>query len=178
MVRALFLLPLLLFAVLAGYFFTALRPSHDVRELPSAMLEKPAPSFDLAGLGTDKRLTLDGLKGHPSVINFFASWCVPCRIEHPLLMRLATENRVPIYGISYKDKPEASSNLLTTYGDPYAQVGLDQDGRTGLNFGVYGVPETYVLDSNGIIRKRFVGPLTADAVDKELLPLLKKLGAS
>jgi cytochrome c biogenesis protein CcmG, thiol:disulfide interchange protein DsbE len=177
MVRALFLLPLLLFGVLAGYFFVALRPTHDVQELPSAMLEKAAPAFDLASLGSDRRLTLEGLKGRPAVVNFFASWCVPCRIEHPLLMRLATENHVPIYGISYKDKPDASSNLLSTFGDPYAQVGLDQDGRTGLNFGVYGVPETYVLDSNGIIRKRFVGPLTADAVDKELLPLLKKLGS-
>ena len=178
MVRALFLLPLLLFGVLAAYFFVALRPTHDVHELPSAMLEKPAPSFDLAGLGSDKPLTLDGLKGHPVVINFFASWCVPCRIEHPVLMRLAQENHVPLYGIAYKDKPEASSNLLSTYGDPYRQVGLDSDGRTGLNFGVYGVPETYVLDSNGVIRKRFVGPLTAEAVDRELLPLLKQLGAS
>ncbi len=178
MVRALFLLPLLLFGVLAGYFFIALRPTHDVRELPSAMLEKPAPSFDLAGLNTDRKLTLEGLKGHPAVINFFASWCVPCRIEHPILMRLAQENHVPIYGIAYKDKPDASAQLLSTYGDPFRQVGLDLDGRTGLNFGVYGVPETYVLDSNGIIRKRFVGPLTAEAVEKELLPLLKRLGTS
>ncbi|MBS0644073.1 MAG: DsbE family thiol:disulfide interchange protein [Acetobacteraceae bacterium] len=178
MTRALFLLPLLLFAVVAGYFFTALRPSHDTRELPSALLDKPAPAFDLAGLGSDKRLTLDGLKGRPSVINFFASWCAPCRIEHPVLMRLAKQDKVAIYGISYKDKSEASTNFLTTLGDPYRQVGLDPDGRTGLNFGVYGVPETYVLDGNGVIRKRFVGPLSAEAVDRELLPLLKKLGAS
>jgi len=178
MVRTLFLLPLLLFGVLAGYFFMALRPTHDVQELPSAMLEKPAPSFDLPVLGSNGRLSLAGLKGRPAVVNFFASWCVPCRIEHPLLMRLATEDHVPIYGISYKDKPDASTRLLDTFGDPYARVGLDLDGRTGLDFGVYGVPETYVLDRNGIIRKRFVGPLTADAVDKELLPLLKTLGAS
>ncbi len=178
MKRAIFLLPLLLFGIVAGYFFISLQSGQNSRELPSAMLEKPAPSFDLAGLGTDKRLSLEGLKGKPAVINFFASWCVPCRIEHPVLMRLAKENRVALYGISYKDKPEASSNLLATYGDPYRQVGLDQDGRTGLNFGVYGVPETYVLDANGIIRKRFVGPLSAEAVDRDLLPLLKKLGAS
>ena len=178
MSRALYLLPLLLFAVVAGYFFVSLRPGHDVRELPSALLDRPAPEFDLPGLGSDARLTLDGLKGKPAVINFFASWCVPCRIEHPLLMRLATQDKVAIYGISYKDKPDASTRLLSTYGDPYRQVGLDQEGRTGLNFGVYGVPETYVLDANGVIRKRFVGPLTAEAVDKDLLPLLKKLGAS
>ncbi len=178
MSRALYLLPLLIFAVLAGYFFVALQPGHDAQVLPSAMLEKPAPAFNLPGLGTDRKLTLDGLKGHPAVVNFFASWCVPCRIEHPLLMRLAQENHIPIYGIAYKDKTAASANLLTTYGDPYRQVGLDQDGRTGLDFGVYGVPETYVLDSNGIIRKRFVGPLSAEVVDKELLPLLKQLGGT
>ena len=179
MARALFLLPLLLFAVLAGYFFTALRPAHDVRELPSAMIEKPAPSFDLAGLGD--RQAAD------------AGWAEGAAGRHQLLRLLVrpvphrasaadapgAENHVPIYGIAYKDKPEASleaAEHLRRSVSP--RSGLDQDGRTGLNFGVYGVPETYVIDSNGIIRKRFVGPLTAEAVDKELLPLLKKLGAS
>jgi len=176
--RLIYLLPLVLFLVLAGYFAASLRPGHDIHELPSAMIEKPAPSFDLAGLGDDKPLALDTLKGHPFVINFFASWCVPCRIEHPLLMRLAEQNHLPLYGIAYKDKPGDSSHLLATFGDPYRQVGVDRDGRVGLDFGVYGVPETYVVDSTGVIRKRFVGPLTADAVNKELLPLLKQLGQS
>jgi cytochrome c biogenesis protein CcmG/thiol:disulfide interchange protein DsbE len=112
------------------------------------------------------------------VINFFASWCVPCRVEHPVLMRLAEQNHLPLYGIAYKDKPADSTRLLATFGDPYRQVGIDQDGRVGLNFGVYGVPETYVIDSSGVIRRRFVGPLTAETVDKELLPLLKQLGQS
>jgi cytochrome c biogenesis protein CcmG/thiol:disulfide interchange protein DsbE len=142
------------------------------------MIEKPSPQFDLAGLGSDKTLALDALKGHPAVINFFASWCVPCRIEHPLLMRLAEQDHLPLYGVAYKDKPEDSAKLLATYGDPYRQVGIDRNGRVGLDFGVYGVPETYVLDSAGRIRKRFVGPLTADVVDKELLPLLKQLDRS
>jgi len=176
--RLIYLLPLLLFLVLAGYFAVSLRPNHDIHELPSAMIEKPAPTFDLAGLGESKPLALDTLKGHPFVINFFASWCVPCRIEHPLLLRLAEQNHLPLYGIDYKDKPEDGSRLLATFGDPYRQVGVDRDGRVGLNFGVYGVPETYVVDSTGVIRKRFVGPLTADTVDKELLPLLKQLGQS
>ena len=175
MTRLLYLVPLLLFLVLAEYFFVSLRPGHDVQELPSAMIEKPAPQFDLASLGNDKPLTLDELKGRPVVINFFASWCVPCRIEHPVLMRLSEQDHLPLYGIAYKDKPADSANLLATFGDPYRQVGIDGDGRTGLDFGVYGVPETYVLDSAGRIRKRFVGPLTADSVDKELLPLLKRL---
>src|SRR5665213_3010724 len=174
MKRPVYLLPLVLFLVLAGYFAVSLRPNHDIHELPSAMIEKPAPTFDLAGLGDSKPLALDTLKGHPFVINFFASWCVPCRIEHPLLLRLAEQNHLPLYGIDYKDKPEDGSRLLATFGDPYRQVGMDRDGRVGLNFGVYGVPETYVVDSTGVIRKRFVGPLTADTVAKELLPLLKQ----
>jgi cytochrome c biogenesis protein CcmG/thiol:disulfide interchange protein DsbE len=178
MKRALFLLPLAVFLVIVAYFSVALRPGHDIQELPSAMIEKPAPSFAIAGLGDDKALALDTLKGHPFVINFFASWCVPCRIEHPVLMRLSVENHLPLYGIAYKDKPDDSSHLLATFGDPYRQVGVDRDGRVGLDFGVYGVPETYVIDSTGTIRKRFVGPLTAETVDKELLPLLKQLGQS
>jgi cytochrome c biogenesis protein CcmG/thiol:disulfide interchange protein DsbE len=178
MKRLVYLLPLLLFLVLATYFAVSLRPGHDIHELPSAMIEKPAPGFDLAGLGDNKPLALETLKGHPFVVNFFASWCVPCRIEHPLLMRLAEQNHLPLYGIDYKDKPEDGSRLLATFGDPYRQVGVDRDGRVGLDFGVYGVPETYVIDSTGVIRKRFVGPLTAETVDKELLPLLKQLGQS
>ncbi len=178
MKRLIYLLPLVLFLGLAGYFLVALRPNHDVHELPSVMIDKPAPVFDLAGLGDSKPLALDALKGHPFVLNFFASWCVPCRQEHPLLMRLATENHIPLYGIAYKDKPVDSNRLLASFGDPYRQVGIDQDGRVGLNFGVYGVPETYVIDSKGVIQKRFVGPLTAESVEKELLPLLKQLGRS
>jgi len=176
--RLLYLLPLVLFLVLAAYFAASLRPTHDIHELPSAMIEKPAPAFDLAGLGDSRKLALDTLKGRPFIINFFASWCVPCRIEHPLLMRLAEQNHLPLYGIDYKDKPDDGSHLLATFGDPYRQVGMDRDGRVGLDFGVYGVPETYVIDSAGVIRRRFVGPLTAEAVDKDLLPLLKRLDQS
>jgi cytochrome c biogenesis protein CcmG/thiol:disulfide interchange protein DsbE len=178
MYRALYLLPLALFLVLVLYFASSLRPGHDIHELPSAMIEKPAPDFDLAGLGETKPLALAALKGHPAVINFFASWCVPCRIEHPLLMRLASEDHLPLYGIAYKDKPDDSEKLLATYGDPYRQVGVDRTGSVGLDFGVYGVPETYVIDSAGVIQRRFVGPLTAETVAKDLLPLLKTLDRS
>ncbi len=178
MTRLFYLLPLLLFAIVVGYFFQSLRPGHDSQELPSAMIEKPAPPFDLPGLGDAAPLALAALKGHPVVINFFASWCVPCRIEHPLLMRLAQQDHLPLYGIAYKDQPAASTSLLATYGDPYRQIGVDRDGRVGLDFGVYGVPETYVLDSAGRIRKRFVGPLTAEIVDQQLLPLLQRLDRS
>lgn len=176
--RLIYLLPALLFLVLAGYFAWALRPGYDAQALPSALLNKEAPAFDLATLQGGGTLSRDGLKGQPAVVNFFASWCIPCRIEHPLLMRLAQQDHIPIYGIAYKDKPEDASKLLAQMGDPYRRIGLDRDGRTGLDFGVYGVPETYVIDRDGHIRKRFVGPLTADQVNDELLPLLKKLSAS
>jgi len=175
--RALFILPLLLFLVLAGYFALALRPGRNPQELPSALIDKEAPAFQLAGLNGDG-IARDTLKGQPVLINFFASWCLPCREEHPLLMRLAEQDHVPLYGIDYKDKPEAARSLLQDFGDPYRAIGIDRDGRVGLDFGVYGVPETYVLDSSGHIRKRFVGPLTAEEVNNELLPLLKALQRS
>ena len=173
--RLLFGLPVLLFLVLAGYFAVALRPGYDPHQLPSAMIDKEAPDFALAGL-SGAGIGRDALKGGPVVLNFFASWCVPCRTEHPLLMRLEERDHLPLYGIDYKDQPAAAQTLLAQLGDPYRGVGVDSDGRVGLDFGVYGVPETYVLDSTGHIRKRFVGPLTAEEVDRELLPLLKSLG--
>ena len=175
--RLVYLLPVLLFLVLVGYFAYSLRPGYDPHNLPSAMIDKKAPQFDLAGLH-GPGLALDALKGQPVVINFFASWCVPCRVEQPLLMHLAQQEHVPLYGIDYKDKPADAMRLLAQLGDPYRRIGMDSDGRVGLNFGVYGVPETYVLDKSGHIRKRFVGPLTVEVVNKELLPLLKQLGRS
>jgi cytochrome c biogenesis protein CcmG/thiol:disulfide interchange protein DsbE len=168
---------MLLFATLAGYFAVSLRPGYDPHVLPSAMLDKPAPAFDLPGL-KDQGLSRDSLAGQVVVINFFASWCVPCRVEHPILMRLAGDQRIALYGVAYKDKPEDANRLLTQSGDPYRRVGLDRDGSLGLDFGVYGVPETYVIDKHGTIRKRFVGPMTEEAVTSELLPLLKQLNGS
>jgi cytochrome c biogenesis protein CcmG/thiol:disulfide interchange protein DsbE len=175
--RALFILPLLLFLVLAGYFAIALRPGRNPQELPSALIDKEAPAFQLPGLNGNG-IARDALKGQPVLINFFASWCLPCREEHPILMRLSEQEHVPLYGIDYKDKPEAARSLLQEFGDPYRAIGVDRDGSVGLDFGVYGVPETYVLDSSGHIRKRFVGPLTAEEVNNELLPLMKALQRS
>jgi cytochrome c biogenesis protein CcmG/thiol:disulfide interchange protein DsbE len=176
--RALFLLPIALFLVLAGYFALALRPDRDPHELPSAMIDKPAPSFNLAGLGDAPGLDRAALGGGVTLVNFFASWCVPCRIEHPLLMGLAAETKVPLYGIAYKDKPADTAQYLAQLGDPYARVGLDEAGRVGIDFGVYGVPETYVIDKQGRIRLRLVGPLTAEIVARELRPLIEELGRS
>jgi DsbE subfamily thiol:disulfide oxidoreductase len=173
-----YLLPLLAFMALVGWFALALRPNYNPQILPSAMINKPAPSFDLAPLNGGGNLSLAGLKGQVVLVNFFASWCIPCREEHPILMRLAEQEHVPLYGIDYKDRPEDARRVLAQLGDPYRLIGVDPDGVTGLDFGVYGVPETYVIDKTGTIRKRFVGPLTAEALQKELLPLLKQLNAS
>jgi cytochrome c biogenesis protein CcmG/thiol:disulfide interchange protein DsbE len=174
--KLLYMLPLAAFMVLAGYFALALRPGHDPAELPSALIDKPAPAFDLPSLGAGEAVTSASLRGQVSVVNFFASWCVPCRIEHPVLMRLANQDKVAIIGIAYKDQPPAAKKLLDDAGDPYRRVGVDLSGRTGIDFGVYGVPETYVIDRNGQIRKKFVGPLSPEAVNRELLPLLRQLG--
>jgi cytochrome c biogenesis protein CcmG/thiol:disulfide interchange protein DsbE len=177
--RLIYILPIVLFLALSGYFGLALRPGYDPQTLPSAMIDKPAPDFDLAALKGDGKFAGEALKGHVVVINFFASWCVPCRIEHPLLMRLAAEEKIPLYGIAYKDKPADTARLLSQTGDPsYRSIGVDADGRVGIDFGVYGVPETYVIDKSGHIRKRFVGPLTAAVVNRELLPLVKELDRS
>jgi cytochrome c biogenesis protein CcmG, thiol:disulfide interchange protein DsbE len=178
--RLIYALPVILFAGLAGYFVLALQPGYDPRALPSAMIDKEAPAFDLPGLDgpglTGAGISRDGFKGRPVVINFFASWCVPCREEHPLLMRLAEREHIRLYGIDYKDRPEDARRLLAQFGNPFAAVGEDSEGRTGLDFGVYGVPETYVLDASGHIRKKFTGPMTAEQVNNELLPILKQLG--
>ena len=173
--RLMFLLPLLLFAALAGYFAYALYSGRDPRELPTALLDKPAPEFDLPGLTEGERLSIAALRGQVFVLNVFASWCAPCRVEHPLLLRLARQENIHLVGIAYKDRPEDSRRFLAELGNPYRATGMDRDGRVGIDFGLYGVPETYVIDRQGHIRKRFVGPLSPAQVDRELLPLLRRL---
>ena len=174
--RLVYILPVLLFVVVAGYFFLGLRL--DPGLLPSALIDKPSPAFALPGLGVKPGFASADLAGKVVLVNFFASWCVPCRVEHPLLMRLAEEGRVTLWGINYKDKPEDASRLLAQLGDPYGRIGVDESGRTAIDFGVYGVPETYVVDKQGRIRYRQVGPISAETWDRVLLPLVKQLGAS
>ena len=174
--RLIYLLPIAAFAALVGYFFTVL--SRDPSVLPSAMIDQPAPAFTLAGLGEQPGLARDEFAGQVVLVNFFASWCVPCRSEHPLLMRLAAELKTPLYGIDYKDKPEDAARFLSELGNPYGRIGADRDGRVGIDFGVYGVPETYVIDKAGRIRLRHVGPLTPADVAREIAPLVKALQTS
>ncbi len=173
--RLLFLLPVAVFVAIAVYFLLALNPNRDPQLLPSAMIDKPAPSFQLAGLNGAQGLALDGIKGQVVLVNFFASWCVPCRAEHSAADAPRKQVGVPLYGIAYKDKPDDTQKFLKQLGDPYRAIGVDESGRTAIDFGVYGVPETYVIDKEGRIRLRHVGPLSQNDITKELLPLLQQL---
>jgi len=173
--RLLTLLPLALFAVLVGFAGLQLAEQRDPHILPSAMIDKPAPAFDLPPLLDDKPgLARTDLAGGPLLVNFFASWCVPCRIEHPILTRIAGEG-VRIDGIDYKDKPDDAKRWLAELGDPYRRLAVDRDGRVAIDFGVYGVPETYVIDRTGKIRYRQVGPITPDDLAHTIRPLLAEL---
>ncbi len=173
--RLIFLAPLALFIVLAGYFALALRPGRDPSALPSAMIDKPMPAIDLAALDGGARVTSASIAGQVVLINFFASWCAPCREEQPVLMRLKAEKAVPVIGIAYKDKPEDTQRFLAQLGDPFQRIGVDQSGRLGLDFGVYGVPETYVIGKDGRIRFRQVSVITPEAWKGTIQPMIKTL---
>lgn len=175
--RLLYLLPVVVFIGVAGYLAIGL--THDPHVLPSAMIDQPAPDFSLPGLGDHPGVAKSDLVGNgPTLVNFFASWCVPCRVEHPMLMRLAEEGKVRLEGIAYKDKTEDTTRFLNQLGDPFKRLGVDADGRVAINFGVYGVPETYVVDRQGKIRYRQVGPLTPEDYETKIAPLLRELSKS
>jgi cytochrome c biogenesis protein CcmG, thiol:disulfide interchange protein DsbE len=175
--KLLFLLPVALFAMLVIAFAVGLR--HDPHLLPSALIDRPAPDFALPSLyGSAEGLTSKDLDGRVTLVNFFASWCVPCREEHPELMALGRLPGVTLDGIAYKDKPEDSRRFLERVGNPFGRIGVDRNGTTAIDFGVYGVPETYVVDGTGHIRYRHVGPLTAEDVKSEILPLVQQIAAS
>lgn len=174
--RLLFLLPLAVVLVLVGALAWPILEGRDPRALPSVLLDKPVPAFDLPGLTAGGAgLRSEELTGRPVLVNVFASWCAPCRQEIPLLARLESEG-VPIYGIAYKDDPEATRRFLAQLGDPYRSIGVDRDGRLAIELGVYGVPETYVIDAAGRIRHRHAGAVTDEVARRTLLPLLQELG--
>lgn len=171
--RLVFLLPILVVAVLVAAFWIGLDPERDKSVLPSALVGKPAPAVDLPALAEGApRLTLDAFKGQLIAINFFASWCLPCRAEHPLLKQISAEFGVPVIGIAWKDKPDAARAFLAELGDPYAATGMDENGRTGIDFGITGIPETFLVDGNGIVRHRFAGPLTPEGLRSQLAPAI------
>jgi cytochrome c biogenesis protein CcmG/thiol:disulfide interchange protein DsbE len=173
--RLLTLLPLLVVIALVAALGWPILQGRNPQELPSVLLDKPVPAFDLPALeqGAPNLASTD-LKGKPVLVNVFASWCAPCRAEIPRLMGLA-EQGVTVYGLAYKDDPAATRQFLEVLGNPYARIGVDRDGRTGIEFGVYGVPETYVIDADGIIRHRHVGEVTDRVADATLVPLLEEL---
>lgn len=174
--RLMFLFPLLIVLGLAGTFAWSLMSGRDPAVLPSAMIDKPMPELALPPIeGRTEGLATADLGGKPALINFFASWCIPCLAEHPILTRLSAENGIPIFGISFKDKPADAEAWLARNGDPYRRIGADRTGRTAIEFGTYGVPETFLVDGDGRIRWRWPGPLTPDVVEEQLLPLWREL---
>jgi cytochrome c biogenesis protein CcmG/thiol:disulfide interchange protein DsbE len=162
---ALFLVPLVLFVLLAAFLLRGLWL--NPREVPSPLIGKPAPQFQLRQLHTDlPPFTPQDLTGQVWILNVWASWCGPCRREHPLWNQLARQKLVPIVGLNYKDKMPAAKRWLDELGDPYLLTVVDADGRVGLDYGVYGVPETFVIDKQGVIRHKHIGPVTPEAVQK------------
>lgn len=169
-----FLLPLSIFVILAGFLAYGLKL--NPREVPSPLIDKPAPTFRVSQLqASDKTISPSDMAGKVWLLNVWASWCVSCRQEHPILIELARKNIVPIVGLNYKDQREAGIGWLREHGDPYLLSAFDLDGRVGIDFGVYGVPETFVIDKQGMIRYKHIGPVTIEALETKILPKIKEL---
>ncbi|MBA2410035.1 MAG: DsbE family thiol:disulfide interchange protein [Gammaproteobacteria bacterium] len=169
-----YLLPAALFAVLV--VFLGLGLNRDPSMVPSPLIDKPAPAFSLPHLKHPaQRFTHRDLRGNVSLVNVWATWCVACYGEHPVLVALARSGQVPIYGLNLKDKRPAAIRWLRELGDPYAAIAFDADGRVAIDWGVYGAPETFVVDSGGIIRYKHIGPLTAEVLTETILPLVRRL---
>jgi cytochrome c biogenesis protein CcmG/thiol:disulfide interchange protein DsbE len=172
-----FLVPLLLFVVMVGFLAVGLR--RDPHEVPSPLVDKPAPAFRVPQLiAPEQPFAPADMRGQVWMLNVWASWCVACRVEHPLLVQLAQAKVVPVIGLDYKDKRPDALGFLARHGDPYNLSAFDGDGRVGIDYGVYGVPETFVIDKQGVIRHKQIGPITAEALEKTILPLIEKLKKS
>ncbi|MGE0799307.1 MAG: DsbE family thiol:disulfide interchange protein [Lautropia sp.] len=197
-----YLLPVIAFAVLAGFLLVGL--DRNPQEIPSPLIGKPAPAFTLplllprtaanagataagvtaagataAGTATAESAMLDSrsLAGRPYLLNVWASWCLPCLQEHPLLLELSRRKLIDVVGMNYKDRPADATAWLQRHGDPFAIIAADRDGRTAIDFGVYGVPESFLIDAGGVIRFKHVGPLTSEVVERRLLPAIRALPA-
>jgi cytochrome c biogenesis protein CcmG/thiol:disulfide interchange protein DsbE len=176
--RWLFLLPVVVFAVVAGYFLWGLDPGRDPSAVPSAMVDKPVPDFELPpveGMDMPGLTSADLANGEVALVNFFASWCIPCKYEHPLLMDLAEDKVVRVLGINYRDKPEDARRWLAKLGNPYSQIGADENGRVAIDWGLSGVPETFVIDRDGRIRYQHLGPMTPQLLQETILPMVENL---
>ncbi len=176
--RALYVLPVLALLVLAAFFFVSLNgPPPD--QLPSALLDRPAPQVSLPALdaGTAGFSSVDLKSGHVSVVNVWASWCVPCRAEAAELQALARRRGVALYGIVYKDTPAKARAFLDEVGNPFSRIDLDASGSAGIEWGIYGVPETFVIDGKGIVRLRYPGPIVGNALGETILPAIEQARA-
>lgn len=172
--KAKFLIPLLLFVILVGFLAVGL--TRDPQEIPSPLIGKQAPAFEVPQLADPKKnFSPESMRGQAWILNVWASWCAACRDEHPVLVELDKLKIAPIIGLDYKDKRENAMTMLSRQGDPYLLSAFDSDGRVGIDYGVYGVPETYVIDKAGVIRFKHVGPITMAVLNQKILPLLSEL---
>ena len=176
-----FLLPLAIFLLLVGFLAAGLKL--DPREVPSPLVGKPAPSFDLPVLeqpgerlaSAARRFAPSDMRGKVWLLNVWASWCESCRDEHPLMVDLSKQGLLPILGLNYKDKDEDARRWLAQFGNPYQLSAVDADGRIGIDYGVYGVPETYLIDAEGVIRYKQIGAITPEVLERKILPLAAAL---
>ena len=173
MKRLIYILPIVAFAALTWFLYQGLR-APPPGELPSVLIDKPAPALTLPALDATTQgfgpTDLNG--GRVTVVNVFASWCVPCRAEAPQLAQLGRARGVQLFGLVWKDTPQKARAFLNDVGNPYARIGFDGEGRAGIEWGVYGVPETYIIDRHGVVRERFVGPITPDSLVLDILPAI------
>ncbi|HXF80998.1 MAG TPA: DsbE family thiol:disulfide interchange protein [Usitatibacter sp.] len=171
-----FVIPLAVFAALA--IFLAIGLTRDPREVPSPFIGRAAPAFKLERLHEPQAsFGPEEMRGKVWLLNVWASWCVSCKVEHPLLVELSRSSAVPIVGLDYKDKRDEGLRWLERLGNPYTLSAFDVDGRVGIDYGVYGVPETFVIDKQGVIRYKQIGPITPEALERTILPLVRRLSA-
>jgi cytochrome c biogenesis protein CcmG, thiol:disulfide interchange protein DsbE len=169
-----YLIPLAIFGVMVIFLYVGL--NNDPHLVPSPLINKSAPTFQLPQLqDPSKSFSAKEMRGKVWLLNVWASWCIPCREEHPVVMKLSKSGIVPVYGLNYKNKREEALEWLSDFGNPYVVIASDLDGRVGIDYGVYGVPETYLIDRDGVIRFKQIGPLTPDIVETKILPLVKDL---
>ena len=176
--KLLFVLPGLIFLGVIAFSLWGLLSERDPSAVPSALIDKPLPEFDLPpveGLESAGLASADLADGQVKAINVFASWCVPCRAEHPVIEALAKDFDLPVYGLNYKDKPADARLWLAELGNPYRAIGADAKGRVAIDFGVSGVPETYIVDGEGVIRYQHIGPITPPDLELKIAPILEEL---
>ena len=166
-------IPIVFFVLLVGLLAFGL--TNDPKRVPSPLVDKPAPEFQTTRLYADKKIGTADMRGKVWLLNVFASWCVSCRAEHHILSQFVKQHGVTVVGLNYKDEEADAKNWLAVMGNPYYAIAVDREGKIGMDYGVYGVPETFVIDKKGLIRYKQIGPVTTEAIEETLLPLMKQL---